>query len=47
MNVARPHLAAAGAIPRECNFAADILKRNLDARPPSQGAYIDQHGNWT
>ena len=50
MNVAQPNLApgaAADAIPRDYNFAADILKRNLDAGRAGKLAYIDQRRGWT
>ena len=44
MNIAqqsvRPH-ASADAIPRDYNFAADILKRNLDAGRAGKIAYVD------
>ena len=39
--------AAADAIPREYNFAADVLKRNLDAGRRDKPAYIDPAGTWT
>ena len=47
MNDAQPHIAAApaaaeSAIPRDYNFAADILKRNLDAGRGNKLAYIDR-----
>ena len=50
MNVAQPNLApsaAEGAIPRDYNFAADILKRNLDAGRAAKLAFIDPRGGWT
>jgi benzoate-CoA ligase family protein len=51
MNVAQPSLqpreSAAAAIPRDYNFAADILKRNLDAGRAGKLAYIDQRQGWT
>jgi benzoate-CoA ligase len=49
MKVAQPNLAsgAADAIPRDYNFAADILKRNLDAGRAGKLAYIDQRRGWT
>jgi benzoate-CoA ligase len=50
MNVAQPDLAplaAAAAIPRTYNFAADILKRNLDAGRADKLAFIDHRGGWT
>ena len=39
--------APADAIPRDYNFAADILKRNLDAGRAGKPAYIDPRGTWT
>jgi benzoate-CoA ligase len=39
--------AAADAIPRDYNFAGDILKRNLDAGRANKPAYIDPRGNLT
>jgi benzoate-CoA ligase len=36
-----------GSIPRDFNFAADILDRNLKAGRASKAAYIDPHGTWT
>jgi benzoate-CoA ligase len=50
MKVAQPNLApraAVDAIPREYNFAADILKRNLDAGRANKVAFIDSRGSWT
>jgi len=50
MNIAQPNLApreSAAAIPRDYNFAADILKRNLDAGRAGKLAYIDQRQGWT
>jgi benzoate-CoA ligase family protein len=50
MNIAQPNLApntAESAIPRDYNFAADILKRNLDAGRAGKLAYIDARGGWT
>ncbi len=50
MTIAQPDLAplaAAAAIPRTYNFAADILKRNLDAGRADKLAFIDQRGGWT
>src|SRR5580692_10298896 len=37
--------APADAIPRDYNFAADILKRNLDAGRGDKAAYIDDRGS--
>ena len=35
------------AIPRDYNFAADILRRNLDAGRGGKAAFIDPRGTWT
>ena len=42
-----PEQAAADGIPRDYNFAADVLKRNLDAGRGDKPAYIDPRGTWT
>jgi len=50
MNIAQPNLAPSAtesAIPRDYNFAADILKRNLDAGRAAKLAFIDARGGWT
>ena len=50
MNVAQPSLTprvSAETIPRDYNFAADILKRNLDAGRAGKLAYIDRRQGWT
>ncbi len=39
--------SAAAAIPRDYNFAADILKRNLDAGRGGKTAFIDDNGRTT
>jgi benzoate-CoA ligase family protein len=39
--------AAGDDIPRNYNFAADILKRNLDAGRGRKAAFIDDHGSYT
>src|SRR5581483_2144626 len=39
--------SALGAIPRQYNFAADILERNLSAGRADKPAYIDPRGTWT
>ena len=39
--------AAIEAIPREYNFAADILERNLAAGRAKKPAFIDPRGSWT
>jgi len=39
--------APADTIPRDYNFAADILKRNLDAGRGDKTAYIDERGSTT
>jgi benzoate-CoA ligase family protein len=36
-----------GAIPRDYNFAADILDRNLKAGRADKPAFIDPRGSWT
>jgi benzoate-CoA ligase family protein len=49
-NIVQPNLTAgapAEAVPRDYNFAADILKRNLDAGRAGKLAYIDQRQVWT
>src|ERR1700736_6436820 len=38
---------AADAIPRNYNFADDILRRNLDAGRAGKPVYIDPRGSWT
>ena len=38
---------AVGAIPRNYNFAADILDRNLKAGRAGKPAFIDPRGTWT
>ena len=40
-------IAPADAIPRDYNFAADILKRNLDAGRGDKIAYIDANGAYS
>ena len=50
MNIAQPPLAPAApvdVIPRDYNFAAAILKHNLDAGRGEKVAYIDPRGSWT
>src|SRR6516225_12456706 len=39
-------LSAAPAVPRDYNFAADILKRNLDAGRADKTAFIDHRGKY-
>jgi len=39
--------AAIDAIPRDYNFAADLLDRNLKAGRANKAAYIDPRGTWT
>jgi benzoate-CoA ligase family protein len=39
--------SAAHAIPRDYNFADDILRRNLAAGRAGKPAYIDPRGSWT
>jgi benzoate-CoA ligase family protein len=50
MNIAQPSIApsaSADGIPRDYNFAADILKRNLDAGRGGKAAYIDHRGSYS
>src|SRR6202051_1588513 len=48
MTIAPPSQApTASAIPRDYNFAADILKRNLDAGRAEKIAFIDHAGKYT
>src|ERR1700722_16924504 len=48
MNLAPPRQAPnASEIPRYYNFAADILKRNLDAGRGDKTAFIDDRGHYT
>ncbi|MDE2285464.1 MAG: benzoate-CoA ligase family protein [Hyphomicrobiales bacterium] len=49
MNIVQPNPPprAAEAIPRDYNFAADILKRNLDAGRAGKAAFIDRRQAWT
>ncbi len=50
MNIAPPTVAPAApidAIPRDYNFAAAILKQNLDAGRGEKIAYIDPRGGWS
>ncbi|MGH6769197.1 MAG: benzoate-CoA ligase family protein [Xanthobacteraceae bacterium] len=42
-----PAQPTAEAIPRDYNFADDVLKRNLEAGRNAKVAYIDHHGAWT
>src|SRR3954462_5921136 len=42
-----PAPTAMGAIPRNYNFAADILDRNLKAGRADKPAFIDPRGAWT
>ncbi|MGE3160190.1 MAG: AMP-binding protein, partial [Xanthobacteraceae bacterium] len=39
--------AAVAAIPRDYNFAAAVLERNLNAGRAGKPAYIDPRGTWT
>jgi benzoate-CoA ligase len=39
--------AAIDAVPREYNFAADLLERNINAGRANKPAYIDPRGTWT
>jgi benzoate-CoA ligase len=46
--VTRDHAGAAlAAIPRQYNFAADILARNIGAGRANKPAFIDPRGSWT
>ena len=50
MNIAQPNLvpsAAEGAIPRDYNFAADILSATSMPAVPKKLPYIDPRGGWT
>jgi benzoate-CoA ligase family protein len=48
MNIAPPLKAPhAPDIPRDYNFAADILQRNLDAGRGGRTAFIDDHGRYS
>jgi benzoate-CoA ligase family protein len=42
-----PTLDLVGAIPRQYNFAADILDRNLKAGRAGKPVFIDPRGSWT
>ena len=43
----QPSPATADAIPRDYNFAADVLARNLAAGRAAKPAFVDAHGTWT
>src|SRR6202050_4748457 len=50
MNIARSSLPAQApnaAVPRDYNFAADVLRRNLEAGRADKLAYIDQRQGWS
>ena len=50
MNINQPRSAppaSADAVPRNYNFAADVLKRNLDAGRSNKPAHIDHRKVWT
>ena len=50
MTIAQPKALARAplqAIPRQYNFAADILQRNLDGGRGGKLAFIDQTQGWT
>src|SRR6185437_7300990 len=47
MRAETPVPTAVGAIPRQYNFAADILDRNLKAGRAGKPAFIDPRGTWT
>src|SRR5690349_12102727 len=38
---------AVGAVPRDYNFAADVLQKNLEAGRAGKAAYIDTRGTFT
>src|SRR4051812_12073638 len=40
-------IEAVGEVPRDYNFAADILDRNLKAGRANKPVYIDPRGTWT
>ena len=44
---ASPSADPVGAIPRQYNFAADILDRNLKAGRANRPVFIDPRGSWT
>ena len=39
--------ASVGSVPRDYNFAADVLQRNLDAGRANKPAYVDARGTHT
>jgi benzoate-CoA ligase len=39
--------ASGAALPRDYNFAADVLARNLNAGRASKAAFVDPRGSWT
>ncbi|HZC56067.1 MAG TPA: AMP-binding protein, partial [Xanthobacteraceae bacterium] len=48
MSIAQPSASfSASAIPRDYNFSADILKRNLDAGRAEKAAFIDHRGQYS
>ncbi|MGH6672267.1 MAG: benzoate-CoA ligase family protein [Xanthobacteraceae bacterium] len=50
MSVGQPGSASSGfadAIPRDYNFTADILRRNLNAGRGGKAAYVDHRGSYT
>jgi benzoate-CoA ligase len=44
---AEPAVNPVGEVPRDYNFAADILERNLKAGRANKAVYIDPRGEWT
>jgi benzoate-CoA ligase len=44
---AEPAINPVGEVPRDYNFAADILDRNLKAGRADKTVYIDPRGEWT
>ena len=51
MNIAQPYVrdptTQTDLVPRNYNFAADIIKRNLDAGRANKPAFIDDRKSWT
>src|SRR5215204_5048576 len=45
--IATPEPASATSVPRQYNFAIDILERNLSAGRGSKAAFIDGRGTWS
>jgi benzoate-CoA ligase len=47
MRVEAPAPTALGTVPRNYNFAADMIERNLKAGRANKPAFIDPRGTWT